>query len=202
LTDSGRWPRGVRLTVLDGTWWRIDGEAPTNWSWAPFPSPRQRFDSAEGRFRTRYAARSARGALREAFDGTGRVLAPVDLDRQLVRLRGRLRVIDLRREAILDAFGLDDRISTARDPQTWARCHELIDQIVAHYGIGGESAAQRPFDGVVYRSRTTPQTSANLAFLGRSALTAQSLGPLRDSPMLLATAVVADGFTVLGADSA
>jgi len=183
------WPRGLRLASVTGTWWRVDRDPPAGWDWAPFPQPRQRFDSAAGAFRTRYAARSARGALREAFDGSGRVLADADLDRRLVRLHGTARVLDLRRESVLDAFGVDDRISTARDPGTWRRCHELIDRVAQHYG--------ERCDGLLYRSRTTPQTSANLAFLAHAPLRRRDLGPLRDQRALLDAAIIGDGFAVL-----
>jgi hypothetical protein len=183
------WPRGVRLTTMTGAWWRVDAQDPADWSWRPFPEPRQRFDSAQGLFRSRYAARSARGAMREAFDGRGRVLEPADLQRSLVRLEGSARVLDLRRETTLDAFGLDDRVSTSRDEQTWRRCHELADQIVEHYGAR--------CDGVVYRSRTTPQTSVNLVFFEGAGLAAHSAGRLADQPDLLSALVIGDGFVIL-----
>ncbi len=186
---SEGWPRGVRLTTIEGPWWRVDAAAPSRWSWAPYAQPRQRFDSRTGAFRTRYAARTPRGALREAFDARGRVLAPADLGRTLVRLDGALRVIDLRREAVLDAFGLDDRISTARDPATWDRCHELADRIRGHYG--------ERCHGILYRSRTTPQTSINLAFFADHPLAATDLGPLAEQPGLLAALVLGDGFAIL-----
>lgn len=183
------WPRGLRLSSISATWWRLDRDPPDRWGWSPYAAPLQRFDSATGAFRTRYAARSARGALREAFDWSGRVLADADLDRRLVQLEGTLRVLDLRREAVLDALGLDDRISTARDLATWQRCHELIDEAAGHYGDRCH--------GLLYRSRTTPQTSANLAFLAHAPLRARDLGPLRAQRAVLDAAIIGDGFTVL-----
>lgn len=188
-TAPAGWPRGIRLTTLAGSWWRVDAAEPGEWDWAPFARPLQRFDSARGLFRTRYAARTARGALREAFDSRGRVLAPMDLRRTLVRLEGQARVLDLRREQVLDAFGLDDRVSTARDPATWEQCHRLVDQVRAHYGAR--------CDGVVYRSRTTPQSSANLAFFAGHRLTVRGAGPLGEQRDLLSALVVADGFAIL-----
>lgn len=183
------WPRGIRLSTIEGVWWRVDAADPAQWSWAPYPEARQRFDSDRGVFRTRYAARTARGALREAFDSRGRVLVPADLDRTLVTLEGTARVLDLRREQVLDAFGLDDRISTARDPATWQRCHELADLVRGHY-------ASR-CAGILYRSRTTPESSANLAFFADHPLTVRRVGPLREQPALLAALVVADRFAIL-----
>ena len=183
------WPRGLRLSTVEGAWWRVDAADPAEWSWAPFPEPRQRFDSRGGRFRTRYAARTARGALREAFDSRGRVLVPADLRRTLVTLEGTARVLDLRREQVLDALGLDDRVSTARDPATWDRCHELADLVRGHYGAR--------CDGILYRSRTTPESSANLAFFADHPLTVRTLGPLADLHALLAALVVADRFAIL-----
>jgi hypothetical protein len=188
LPNDG-WPRGVRLSTIAGTWWRVDVAAPDDWTWSPFPQPLQRFDSARGAFRIRYAARTARGAMREAFDHRGRVLVRADLQRTLVRLRGSARVLDLRREAVLDAFGLDDRISTARDPQTWDRCHELVDRIAEHYGDR--------CDGIMYRSRTTPQTSANLAFFEGHPMQVLGLGVVAEQAGLLSALVIGDNFVVL-----
>ncbi len=66
----------------------------------------------------------------------------------------------------------------------------------------GKAARQRlrgqRCQGIVYRSRTTPQRSANLAFVERAPLTATTLGRLGEQSSLLATAVVSDGFTVDG----
>lgn len=50
----------------------------------------------------------------------------------------------------------------------------------------------------MYRSRTTPQRSANLAFFEHAPLTATSLGRLGDQPGVLAAGVASDGFTVDG----
>lgn len=186
---SDSWPRGLRLSTVEGAWWRVDALDPAAWSWAPFPEPLQRFDSYRGLFRTRYAARTARGALREAFDSRGRVLVPADLRRTLVTLEGTARVLDLRREQVLDALGLDDRVSTARDPATWDRCHELVDRVRGHYG--GRC------DGILYRSRTTPESSVNLAFFAKHPLTVRTVGLLGEQPALLGALVVADRFAIL-----
>jgi len=50
----------------------------------------------------------------------------------------------------------------------------------------------------VYRSRTTPERSANLAFFSHAPLTARRLGNLGDQTALLAAGVLSDGFAVEG----
>jgi len=107
-----------------------------------------------------------------------------------VQLTGRLHVVDLRTDRTLDVLGLDDEINTARAPDVWTACQQLADLV--HRWCGQRC------HGIVYRSRTTPQGSANLAFFEHAPLTATSLGRLGAQPSLLATAVVSDGFTVEG----
>lgn len=177
---------------MDRTWFRLDRTTPREWSWAPYATARHRFDSAAGLRRVRYAASSQRGVLREAFDATGRILGEADLESHLVRLSGRLRLLDLRREATLDALGLDDQVSTGRAPEVWTTCQRLADLAAGHYGVR--------LHGIVYRSRTTPQTNTNLALFAQAQMTAETLGPLRTHSGLLAAAVVGDGFTVEAAD--
>jgi len=119
-------------------------------------SPRYRFDSATGVFRTRYAGQSIHGAARERYLDTG-LFIPVDHDEHLlVRLTtSRLfRVLDLRTEANLDALDVDDRISTSHEPVVWQSCHRLADAVQSWWP---------DLDGIVYRSRTTPATSTNVA---------------------------------------
>jgi hypothetical protein len=139
-------------------------------------------------FRVRYAGDSQRVTMRERFDAEGRIVSEDALDLGLVQLTGRLRVVDLRTDRALDALGLDDQINTARAPGVWTGCQQLTDLIHNWYG-------QR-CHGIVYRSRTTPQRSANLAFFEHAPLTATSLGRLGEQTSLLATAVVSDGFIV------
>ena len=183
-------PPGLRLSVVSHRWYRIDPEPPGRWKWSARPSPRARFDPASGRFRVRYAAGSRRGALRERFDSSGRIVSAGELDLYLIELVGRIRVLDLRREAVLDALGLDDQISTSRAPGVWAAAQHLTDLVAGWYGPASQ--------GIAYRSRTTPERSANLAFFGTSPLAARSLGRLRTQDDLLAAAVVSDGFAVEG----
>jgi hypothetical protein len=171
-------------------WYRIDAADPGSWSWQPYPSPLSRFDSAAGRFRVRYAGQAARTAMRERFDAQRRRLTPADLDLNLVELTGSIRVLDLRRDQTLDALGLDDQISTSRAPDVWSACQQLIDRVRDWFG--------ERCDGLVYRSRTTPEQSANLAFFETAPLTAANLGTLRDQPTLLDSCILTDGFDVRG----
>lgn len=112
------------------------------------------------------------------------------LDAHLVELSGTVRVLDLRTEATLDALGLDDQVNTSRAPHVWATCQELGDRLHLWYGDR--------LHGVVYRSRTTPESSYNLAFFGHAPLTRRSLGRLRGQRDLLVACVLGDRFTVEG----
>jgi hypothetical protein len=150
--------------------------------------PRYRFDSGEGRFRVRYAGDAQRVMMRERFDEVARIVSAAELDLRLVELSGTLRVLDLRHERNLDALGLDDQINTSRAPGVWAACQRLGDLIVDWYG--------ERCHGIVYRSRTTPRRSANLAFFAHAPLAIRSLGPLSRHDDLLTASVLADGFTV------
>ena len=85
----------------------------------------------------------------------------------LVRLTAarHLRVFDLRTEANLDILGVDDQISTGQHPDVWDTCHRLAD------------AAHRwwnDLDALVYRARTTPETSVNYAFFALDAFACES----------------------------
>lgn len=183
-------PPGLRLSTLSRRWYRLDAEPPGDWSWRAHPSPRSRFDSADGRFRVRYAGDAARVAMRERFDTSERSIDAVDLQLHLVELAGRLQVLDLRHDRNLDALGLDDQISTSRAPDVWRAAQSLADRVPEWFG----SRCQ----GIVYRSRTTPQRSANLAFFAHAPLQARSLGPLGEQEGLLAACVLSDGFAVQG----
>ena len=162
-------PRGLRRRSLGAgtTLWRIDPAAPADWLWTGFPGPRFRFDPASGRFRTRYAAQSIHGAARERYLATGRYIPADHARHHLVRLTATraLRVVDLRTEANLDALQVDDRISTSRDPDVWDACHRLADSVRGWWA---------DLDGIAYRSRTTPETSANVAFFSLEGMTAWS----------------------------
>jgi hypothetical protein len=99
-------------------------------------------------------------------------------------------VLDLRRDATLDALGLDDQVSTSRAPGVWAAAQLLVDRVHDWFGPRCH--------GVVFRSRTTPQRSANCAFFAHAPLAATDLGPLRNQTQLLASCVLSDGFEVNG----
>jgi hypothetical protein len=180
----------LRLTTIRRTWYRIDTEQPRLWSWDAYPRPRNRFDSAAGAFRIRYAGDAPRVAMRERFDESKRVIRADQLALQLAELTGPVRVVDLRRDQTLDALGLDDQISTSRARDVWPACHRLADLV--HDWFGDRC------DGIVYRSRTTPERSANLAFFAHAALRAGGLGALADNPQLLLECTVADGFQIMG----
>lgn len=183
-------PRELRLAVLHRSWFRVDAQVPSRWGWRPHPTPRSRFDSASGSLRVRYAGDDPRVALRECFDRDHRIVARARLEGHLVELTGAIRVLDLRRDRILDALGLDDQISTGRAPEVWSACQRLTDLVHDWFG--------ERCDGIVYRSRTTPERGANLAFFSHAPLTAHDLGPLRDQEELLRTAILTDGFTIRG----
>jgi hypothetical protein len=180
----------LRLTTIRRAWYRIDTDRPQQWSWNAYPRPRNRFDSATGAFRIRYAGDAQRVAMRERFDEAKRVVRPSQLALQLVELTGPVRVLDLRRDHNLDALGLDDQISTSRARDVWAACHSLADLVHAWFG--------ERCDGIAYRSRTTPERSANLAFFVHAPLTARQLGTLADNPQLLLDCTAADGFQIMG----
>lgn len=98
-----------------------------------------------------------------------------------------MRVLDLRREAVLDALGLDDRISTGHEPDVWGSAQRLTDLIVAWWGDAAH--------GIVYRSRTTPVTSANVALFHHAPVAGRSQRLERARPFL-DMLVVRHGFTV------
>ncbi|MFV8320852.1 RES family NAD+ phosphorylase [Mycobacterium sp. 23] len=153
-------PAGVAL-------WRVEAAAPADWTWNGFPQPRFRFDPVSGAFRTRYAATASEGAFRERYRDTGRTIPADHASQYLIRLVSTrpLRIFDLRTQRNLDALDVDDQISTGQRARVWRQCHHLAD------------AARRwwpDLDAIVYRSRTTPETSINYAFFAHDAFTADS----------------------------
>lgn len=147
--------------------WRIDTKPAATWEWHGYPKPSHRFDSATGAFRTRYAGSSIAGAARERYLGDGCYIPPDHADHFFVRLEAvrRMSVIDLRTEANLDALGVDDRISTGHEPAVWQTCHRLVDLARTWWD---------ELDGIVFRSRTTPTTSYNLAFFAHVSFDVES----------------------------
>lgn len=180
-------PAGLRLRSLAGTFHRLDGDPPDAWSWEPFQEPRHRFDSAAGLVRVRYASTTRVGAARERYRDTDSFVPADHASHHLVTLTGRVRVLDLRREATLDALGLDDQISTSRAADWWDAAHRLTDAAVGWWGDR--------VHGFLYRSRTTPERSTNLVFLSNAPLEATSV-PLGGAADYLDELVVAAGFTV------
>lgn len=128
--------------------------------------------------------------LREAFD-PDRFIGASALDHWVVALTVTGGLVDLRTDDTLDALGLDDQVSTSREPQVWDTAQQLGDLLWDEY-----ARRRRPAPAVVYRSRTTPQHNANVAFFEHSVGTVVSVTRLRDLPALLEAAITADGFTV------
>jgi hypothetical protein len=168
--------------------WRVDATPPAKWDWAGFPEPGYRFDPESGAFRTRYAGATLVGAFRERYRSTGLVVPADHRTHHLVRLVAsrNLRVLDLRTEKNLDVLQVDDQISTGQHPDIWATCHRLADAVRRWWG---------DIDAIVYRSRTTPESSLNYAFFGVDGFRAEGwrLGKRSD---VLTELVLHQGFTV------
>lgn len=128
--------------------------------------------------------------LRETFDPERHISAR-QLDHWVVELTVVGSVLDLRTDDTLDAFGLDDQVSTSRAPAAWSTAQALGDLVWNGYAARG-----RPAPAIVYRSRTTPQHNANVALFAHSVAEVLSVRRLRDLPGLLEAAITADGFTV------
>jgi hypothetical protein len=162
--------------------WRVDASPPAAWDWTGFPEPRYRFDPQSG------AGATLAGAFRERYRATGLVIPNDHRTHHLVRLVSarNLRVLDLRTEKNLDVLQVDDQISTGQHPDVWAACHRLVD------------AARRwwtDIDAIVYRSRTTPESSLNFAFFGDDGFDVESW-PLDERIDVLTALVLYEGFTV------
>ena len=168
--------------------WRIEGTDPAAWTWAGYPEPRHRFDPATGAFRTRYAGQSFHGAARERYLDTGLFVPADHVDHWVVRLTTtrRFLVLDLRTEANLHVLDADDRISTSHEASVWDACHRLADTARAWWP---------DLDGIVYRSRTTPATSTNVAFFSADGLEVDAR-PLRTCQHELDDLVLHHHFTV------
>lgn len=183
-------PTGLRSrTVKPGTtMWRIEAAAPGDWEWHGFPQPRYRFDPPSGAFRTRYAGADVVGAFRERYRATGLVIPTDHADQYLIEMitRRPMRVLDLRTERNLDALDVDDQISTGQHDAVWDTCQRLAD---AARGWWPDLAA------IVYRSRTTPQQSANYAFFARHHFRTR-VWPLAKRTDVLTDLVLRQSFTV------
>lgn len=183
-------PAGLRRRSLaTGTeMWRVEAAAFADWTWTGFPEPRYRFDPASGAFRTRYAGGQVAGVFRERYRATGLVIPADHAGHQLVRLTAArpLRVLDLRTERNLDILDVDDQISTGQHPQVWSTCQLVADAVRRWWP---------DLDAIVYRSRTTPETSVNFAIFGSEAFSAEC-GALAEQVDVLTDLVLRHGFTV------
>jgi RES domain len=168
--------------------WRVEATHPLEWTWGGFAEPRFRFDPASGKFRTRYAATRLVGAFRERYRGTGLVVPADHAGQYLIRLvtTRSLRVLDLRTERNLDALDVDDQINTGQHEAVWGSCHHLADAARAWWS---------DLDAIVYRSRTTPSSSANYAFFGADGFSHQAW-PLAERTDVLIDLLLREGFTV------
>jgi hypothetical protein len=186
-------PVGLRRRRADaGTeLWRVEAAPPDKWTWTGFPTARYRFDPESGAFRTRYAASALVGAFRERYRPTGLMIPADHAEHRLVRLVAarHLRVLDLRTEANLDILGLDDQISTGQHDDVWATCHRLADAVQRWWPPADT------LDAVLYRPRTTPETSINYAFFALEPFTVESW-PLAERTDMLTELVLRHGFTV------
>jgi len=183
-------PTGLRRrSIPTGTEiWRLDATPPAKWDWSGFPEPRYRFDPESGAFRTRYAGATLLGAFRERYRSTGLVIPADHRKHRLVRLVSsrNLRVLDLRTEKNLDALKVDDQISTGQHTDVWTTCHRLADAVRTWW---------TDVDAIVYRSRTTPETSVNYAFFSNDGFTVKSWS-LGDRSDVLTGLVLHESFTV------
>jgi hypothetical protein len=183
-------PVGLRRrSITVGTEiWRVDATEPGDWTWEGFPEPRYRFDPASGNFRTRYAGTTLVGAFRERYRATGSMIPSDHATHHLVRLvvARNLRVLDLRTEKNLDALQVDDQISTGQHAEVWETCHRLADAVRRWW---------EDIDAIVYRSRTTPETSGNFAFFSNDSFEVQS-HVLAERTDVLAGLILRHGFTV------
>lgn len=185
-----RRPTGLQRRAMPaGTeLWRVEATAPPDWTWSGFAEPRYRFDPQSGAFRTRYAGAALVGAFRERYRSTGLLIPADHRSHHVARLVAtrKLSVLDLRTERNLDALGLDDQINTGQHPDVWTTCHRLADA-VRHWWSD--------LDAIVYRSRTTPESSLNVAFFGSDAFDTESR-QLCDHTDVLTDLVLHHEFTV------
>lgn len=183
-------PFGLRRKpVKAGTeFWRIDATHPATWDWRGFPEPRYRFDPESGSFRTRYAGAAIAGAVRERYRASGLVIPADHRSHYLVHLVAtrNLRVLDLRTEKNLDILRFDDQISTGQHADVWTTCQRLADAVRRWWA---------DVDAIVYRSRTTPATSYNVAFFAVDGFDVTSR-PLGEHSELLTELVLHHDVTV------
>jgi len=136
----------------------------------------------------RYAARTERAAFRERFADEGRRISAAHGADHLVGITGRLRVLDLRSEQTLEALRIDDEANVGRDARVLRTTQVLSDLLAAWYGDS--------LHGLLYRSRTTPSASPNLAFFASAPIAVTDHGPLRGRAATLARLVLRERFAV------
>lgn len=157
------------------------------WSWIAFPEPEHRFDSMPGLHRVRYAATTVVGAARERYRDTGGWVPSTHAEHHWTELTGDLALLDLRSNEALDALGIDARISTGYEPHVRETCWRLTDR--AHLWWGDE------IHGFAYTSRTTPETSTNVAVFAQAPLVGTST-PFAECTEVLERLVVTGGIQV------
>jgi hypothetical protein len=128
------------------------------------------------------------GAARERYRDSGLFIPADHTDHHLVELVAAryLRVLDLRRDQNLDVLEIDDQISTGQHQQVWTTCHRLADAVLRWWA---------DLDAIIYRSRTTPSSSANVAFFSADAFQIRSW-PLGQRLDVLTDLVLRHSFTI------
>ena len=158
---------------MRNAWYRIDAQPSDEWTWDAYPAPRSRFDSATGDA-SGFAMPVMRRAWRCASASTASNASSASsaLDSHLTELTGpveRPRPAP-RPDARRTQAGRPDQHVVAR-VTSGRPASSLIDLVHDWFG--------ERCDGLVYRSRTTPERSANLAFFAHAPLTVRGLGALR-----------------------
>ncbi len=141
---------------------RLEAKPFTEWSWAAFLDPKYRFDSVAGLHRVRYAASTEAGAFRERYRDTGGWVPATHGDHYWTELTGELALLDLRSNETLDALDIDARISTGHEDHVQAACSLLTDRANIWWGDD--------IHGFACTSRTTPETSTNVALFAQAPL--------------------------------
>ena len=184
-------PEGLSLLGLPtgSTFWRIDAEPPEAWTWDGFPSPRHRFDPADGSFRTRYASTRFYGAARERYLDSGRYVPAEHADHHVVALLA-TPAASACSTCATSASSTSSASTIASAPATshavWATAHLLAQRAHGWWDR---------IDGIAYRARTTPSSTSNLAIWTIDGCTASS-PPLQDCTEELDDLVLRRDFTI------
>lgn len=140
----------------------------------------------------RYAANTATAALRERFPG--RTLTEPDGGLRLVALGGSPAALHLTHRSVLDALGLDDRVSIGRLQGSGGRDDPLL-AVAQHLSDAVYDWWDRIPPPLVYRTRSTP-SARSIAFTRAVAWDTATSGFLRDAVGLLVQVVTRHRFTV------